>query len=48
MDVREINELLRTTFPFWDKLGEIDKETFINSSYPVSFEKGKNRWIIYA
>lgn len=42
MEKQVLNELLRETFPFWESLGEADKETFINSSYPVSFEKGRN------
>ena len=42
MEKQVLNELLRETFPFWESLGEADRETFINSSYPISFEKGRN------
>ena len=42
MERGELTELLRKTFPFWDKMSETDKETFINSSYELSFLKGTN------
>ena len=42
MEEKELIELFRTTFPFWDRLSDTDKETFIRSSYPVHFEKGTN------
>ena len=42
MERGELTELLRKTFPFWDKMSETDKEVFINSSYELSFLKGTN------
>ena len=35
-------DLFRNTFPFWDKMSETDRETFIRSSQCVTFEKGRN------
>lgn len=34
--------LLSSVFPFWDKMSERDRETFINSSQKIVFEKGTN------
>ena len=34
--------LFKSTFPFWDKLSEADKETLLRSSQKVVFEKGTN------
>ena len=42
MENHELDNLFRTTFPFWNSLSVIEKETFLNSSYPVSFERGRN------
>ena len=42
MDTRELTELFRASFPFWDRLSDIDRETFLNSSQNVYFEKGTN------
>ena len=42
MENHELNELFSSSFPFWDSLSATERETFINSSYPVSFEKGRN------
>ena len=42
MNENELIDLFRATFPFWDKLSDTDKATFIRSSYPISFEKGTN------
>jgi CRP/FNR family transcriptional regulator len=42
MDKQELNELFKSTFPFWDRLPERDRETFIASSAQVKFEKGTN------
>lgn len=42
MNNKELTELFCSVFPFWDKLSDTDKETFIRSSYPVHFEKGTN------
>ena len=56
MDRDELIELFEDTFPFWNKLSETDKETFIRSSQranfsPYFFTRGatfmytpKNRW----
>ena len=32
--------LLAETFPFWDKMTEGDRRTFISTAYPVTFEPG--------
>ena len=42
MENKELCELLRRTFPFWNGLSESDKASFINSAYPISFERGRN------
>ena len=38
----ELTELFESTFPFWAKMNDIDKETFIRSSHSISFRKGTN------
>ena len=35
-------ELFSKVFPFWSSMGDIDKQTFINSSQAVHFERGTN------
>ena len=40
--MQEKIELFKLTFPFWDKLTEGEKESFLNSSQKVSFKKGDN------
>ncbi len=42
MDRNEKTELFKNTFPFWDKMSEVDKETFLNSAQYVRFDKGSN------
>ena len=42
MENTELIELFRKTFPFWDKMSDVDKETFIRSSHRIKFEKGTN------
>ena len=42
MNLIEKNELLKNSFPFWERLGEEDKNIFLNSSYEMSFRKGVN------
>ena len=42
MDNARLTELFENTFPFWDIISDYDKQTLINSSYEVSFEKGRN------
>ena len=38
----ELVALFRDNFPFWDKLSQVEKETFVNSSQYISFRKGTN------
>ena len=40
--MQEKIELFRRTFPFWNKLSETERETFLNSSQKVDFKKGEN------
>lgn len=42
MDKQELTALFENTFPFWDKMSDKDKETFIRSSQTVHFKKGTN------
>jgi CRP/FNR family transcriptional regulator len=42
MNKQELVELFENTFPFWNKLAESDKETFVRSSQHVHFKKGTN------
>ena len=42
MDNKEKIELFEKTFPFWGKMSEDDKATFIRSSSNVYFKKGTN------
>ena len=42
MDRNELIELFEETFPFWNKLSETDKETFIRSSQRANFYRGMN------
>lgn len=42
MDKTDLIELFRDTFPFWDKMDDVDKETFIRSSNRITFKKGTN------
>ena len=42
MDRDELIELFEDTFPFWNKLSETDKETFIRSSQRANFYRGMN------
>ncbi len=42
MNKQELVELFEDTFPFWNKLSESDKETFMRSSQHVHFKKGTN------
>ena len=35
-------ELFKKTFPFWDKISDRDRETFIRSSFDMTFPKGTN------
>ena len=38
----ELIPLFQKTFPFWDKMSESDKETFLRSSHDLKFKKGTN------
>lgn len=42
MDRSERIEILKTAFPFWNRLSEEDKETLCRSSHAVQFKKGTN------
>ncbi len=42
MQNRELIELFKENFPFWESLTENEKETFINSSVHMEFQKGTN------
>lgn len=42
MQDKELVNLFRDNFPFWDELSQIEKETFVNSSQYISFRKGTN------
>lgn len=40
MNNDQLIDLLKKTFPFWNKISEEDQETLIRSSHDVHFEKG--------
>ena len=42
MDEKQLTELLKMSFPFWDDLSNEDKAAFLSSSCEVSFLKGAN------
>ena len=42
MEKSEISRRLKDAFPFWEKMSDIDKETFINSSMEIEFQRGDN------
>ena len=42
MDQQELTQLFQSTFSFWNKMSERDKETFLRSSHQVHFKKGTN------
>ncbi len=42
MERKELIELYKEAFPFWEGLSEWDKETFIKSSYAINFRAGQN------
>ena len=42
MELAELQKMFASTFPFWDKMSERDKETFCRSSQQVEFKKGTN------
>ena len=42
MDNHEIVTLFEKTFPFWNKLSTVDKETMCRTAHQVQFKKGTN------
>ena len=42
MNEQEKIDLFRRSFPFWDRMKEEDKNTFLRSSYEKKFAKGTN------
>ena len=42
MENQEFIGLFEATFPFWNRMSEPDRETFLRSSQYVFFEKGRN------
>ena len=42
MEKEELIELFKKTFPFWDSMSDTDKDTFLRSSYQISFKAGTN------
>ena len=42
METSSLQELFRSSFPFWDTMSDRDHETFMRSSQQVKFEKGTN------
>lgn len=42
MDRQQRIALFQTSFPFWKRMTEEDKETFIRSSHHITFPKGTN------
>ncbi len=42
MEEKELLELFENAFPFWEKLSQWDKDTFLHSSHSVKFERGSN------
>ena len=42
MRENELAEIFENTFPFWNKMSDTERQSFINSSYNVKFEKGTN------
>jgi len=42
MDNQELVTLFEKTFPFWNKLSTVDKETMCRTAHQVQFKKGTN------
>lgn len=42
MDKSDLIVLFKDTFPFWDEMSNVDKETFVRSSAFFKFNKGMN------
>ena len=42
MQKNEIVDLFKKTFPFWEKMSEDDRATFLRSSYEINIKAGTN------
>ena len=42
MDRQQLIDLFSEAFPFWEKMSDMDRETFCRSSQRVVFQKGTN------
>ena len=42
MQKNELVELFKKTFPFWEKMSEDDRATFLRSSYEINIKAGTN------
>jgi len=42
MEQSALSQLFANTFPFWSRMSELDRETFLRSSYQIQFKKGTN------
>ena len=42
MEKHELIKIFEETFPFWERMSEHDRETFLRSSQHVNFRKGAN------
>ena len=42
MNNQELVSIFKNTFPFWDKLSTVDKETMCRTAHQVQFKKGTN------
>lgn len=42
MNDQELSDLFAQNFPFWDRIPQTDRDTFIHSSQSVQFKKGTN------
>lgn len=42
MNDQELSDLFAQNFPFWDRIPQTDRDTFIRSSQSVQFKKGTN------
>lgn len=42
MQREQLEKLFKTNFPFWDKMSDFDKQTFLRTADEVSFKKGTN------
>ena len=42
MTDKELEEVFKDNFPFWDRMSETDRATFVRSSQYIKFDKGTN------